>query len=113
MKAPFAADGAHLVAGAKVFRQNCAVCHGLPQRPASAISKGMFPRPPQLYESGEDVADDPVGETYWKVKNGIRLTGMPGFVGSLSPRQLWEVSLLLHEGDHLPDPARQALTSGN
>jgi hypothetical protein len=28
--------------------------------------------------------DDPVGVTFWKVQNGIRLTGMPGFKAALS-----------------------------
>lgn len=52
------------------------------------------------------VTDAPVGETYWKVKSGIRLTGMPGFEGALSDAALWQVSLLLHEANHLPDAVR-------
>ncbi|MHB8392814.1 MAG: c-type cytochrome, partial [Acidobacteriaceae bacterium] len=41
------------------------------------------------------VSDDPVGETYWKVKNGIRLTGMPAFQSLLTETQMWQVSMLL------------------
>jgi mono/diheme cytochrome c family protein len=55
------------------------------------------------------VTDDPVGETYWKVKNGIRLTGMPGFSDSLSDAALWQVSLLLLQADKLPPSALQVL----
>jgi len=51
------------------------------------------------------VTDDDVGETYWKVKNGIRLTGMPGYVSSLSENEMWQVSLLLLHADKLPDSA--------
>ena len=61
----------------------------------------MFPKPPQLFD-GKGVTDDPVGETYWKVSNGIRLTGMPAFFGSLTDEQLWQVSQLLANAKKLP-----------
>jgi mono/diheme cytochrome c family protein len=48
------------------------------------------------------VTDDPVGESFWKVKNGIRLSGMPGFKQSLSEAQMWQVSALLAKADQLP-----------
>ncbi len=81
------------LAGAKVYRAQCAVCHGLPGQPETEISKGMFPEVPQLWKHGVD--DDPVGETYWKVENGIRLTGMPAFKGTLTEDQIWQVSQML------------------
>jgi hypothetical protein len=61
----------------------------------------MFPKPPELLR-GTGVTDDPRGETYWKVANGIRLTGMPSFNDSLSPTQMWQISLLLANADKLP-----------
>ena len=107
---PIPVDEANLTAGAKVYREQCAVCHGLSGRPETAIAKGMFPHPPQLFE-GHGVTDDPAGETYWKAANGIRLTGMPGFKGSLSGTQLWQVSLLLANADKLPAGVK-AVVSG-
>jgi thiosulfate dehydrogenase len=95
-------------AGAHVYRENCATCHGLPGQPASATSKGMYPRPPQLFK-GHGVTDDPAGETYWKIANGIRLTGMPAYTNSLSPTEMWQVSLLLANADKLPQQVRSAL----
>jgi mono/diheme cytochrome c family protein len=56
------------------------------------------------------VTDDPPGETYWKAANGIRLTGMPGFMGSLSDTQLWQVSLMLANADKLPAAAKAAVS---
>ena len=41
------------------------------------------------------VSDDPPGETYWKVANGIRLSGMPSYKDLLTETQMWQVSLLL------------------
>ncbi len=107
---PIPADAANLAAGAKVYQNNCAVCHGM-RDPASrtAIAKGMYPPPPALLEPDKGVTDDPVGETYWKVKNGIRLTGMPSFDGALSETEMWQVSLLLQKADGLPAPVQEAL----
>ena len=67
-----------------------------------------FPTPPELFK-GQGVTSDPVGVTYWKVANGIRLTGMPGFNGSLSTEQMWQVSLLLSNANKLPDTVVSAL----
>jgi mono/diheme cytochrome c family protein len=99
---PIAADDNNLVAGAGIYKQNCAVCHGLPNQPPGALAKGMFPKPPQLFSEHEMVTDDPPGVTFWKAANGIRLTGMPAFSGSLSNMQLWQVSVLLAHADKLP-----------
>jgi len=106
---PVPADETNLIAGAQLYREDCAVCHGLTGLPETAIAKGMFPKPPQLFQ-GHGVTDDPAGETYWKVKNGIRLTGMPAFGPSLSEQQLWQVSLLLAHADKLPPSAQKVLS---
>src|ERR1700722_19117732 len=99
------------LAGAKVYQSNCAVCHGLPGQEQTPIAKGEFPKPPKLFQ-GKGVSDDPAGVTYWKVANGIRLTGMPGFDGSLTPEQMWQVSLLLANSDKLPPNVITTLQAG-
>lgn len=105
---PIAADEAAYDAGAAIYKDNCAVCHGLPLSPATHIAQGMFPKPPKLME-GTGVTDDPPAETYWKVAGGIRMTGMPGFEKTLSTTQMWQVSLLLANADKLPQSAKQIL----
>jgi thiosulfate dehydrogenase len=57
------------------------------------------------------VTDDAPGETYWKVANGIRLTGMPGFTNTLKSDQLWQVTLLLAHADSLPASVTNALAA--
>lgn len=109
---PIAADEAAYTAGAQVYKEHCAVCHGLPGSPQSAIANGMFPKPPKLMQ-GTGVTDDPPGETYWKVAGGIRMTGMPGFEKSLSTTQMWQVSLLCANADKLPASAKQVLAEGS
>ena len=105
---PITADEAGYVAGAQVYKEHCAVCHGLAGQPQTAIAKGMFPKPPKLME-GTGVTDDPANETYWKVAGGIRMTGMPGFEQTLTTTQMWQVSLLLANADKLPKAAQDVL----
>lgn len=107
---PVTADETAYVAGAQVYKDHCAVCHGLPGQAQTAIAQGMFPKPPKLLE-GTGVSDDPAQETYWKVAGGIRMTGMPGFEKTLSTTQMWQVSVLLANSDKLPKAATDALTT--
>jgi thiosulfate dehydrogenase len=114
--APMAADEATLVAGAQIYRQECAACHGFHSEPSS-FGPHMYPAAPPLWEKHHDsevvgVSDDPVGETYWKVANGIRLSGMPSYKDVLSDTQIWQVSLLLSVADKpLPPVALDLLRS--
>jgi mono/diheme cytochrome c family protein len=99
-KAPFQADEANLLAGARTYKERCAVCHGAPHAPPTAIAKGMFPPPPPLFE--QLVTGDPEGITFWKVSNGIRMTGMPAFQNTLSDTERWQVTMLVAHADRLP-----------
>ena len=109
---PIEATEANLLAGAALYQQHCAVCHGVPGAPTTAIAAGMFPHPPQLLR-GKGVTDDEPGETFWVVANGIRLTGMPGFRGALNDEQIWQVSLLLKNANELAPAVKGALTPKN
>ena len=100
---------AELVSGADVYQKNCAFCHGLPGQAVPPVAQGEFPKPPQLFTVDGRVSDDPAGVTYWKVKNGIRLTGMPGFHASLADQQLWQVTALVARADKLPPEVLDAL----
>ena len=105
---PVALTGQNLLDVVHLFAKNCAVCHGSAKGDASAspIAKGFYPKPPQLATDG--VEDDPEGESFWKIKHGIRLTGMPSFGHALSDQQIWSLALLLKHMDKLPPGAQQA-----
>ena len=105
---PIQANEDTFMAGAHIYVENCALCHGFPNMGQGPIAKGMFPKPPHLFR-GKGVTDDEPGETYWKVANGIRLTGMPSFKGDLNETQMWQVSLLLANADKISDAVKQEL----
>jgi thiosulfate dehydrogenase len=104
------ADETNFLAGADVYKQNCAVCHGLPGQLETPIALGMYPKPPEMFH-GTGVTDDPAWETFWKAENGIRMSGMPGFKGRLTDKQLWQVSQLLANADKIPASVKAALAS--
>ena len=105
---PVALTDAHLVEGVKLFAEHCAICHGASGGNASAspVAKGLYPSPPQLATDG--VEDDPEGASYWKIKHGIRLTGMPSWAKTLTDEQIWTLALFLKHMDHLPPTAQTA-----
>jgi thiosulfate dehydrogenase len=105
---PVDANESNLNNGASEYREHCAVCHGVPGQEKTSIAKGMFPDPPQLFH-GKGVTDDPVGETFWKIQNGIRLSGMPAFKGSLTDQEMWQISELLLNADKLPASVKENL----
>jgi mono/diheme cytochrome c family protein len=99
---PVALTDANLMAGMKLYNDNCTVCHGTAagEKSASQIARGEYPPPPQL--ASEGVEDDPQGWTFWKIKHGIRWTGMPSWKGALSDREIWTLALFLKHMDKLP-----------
>lgn len=98
----------NLLNGVHLFAQNCALCHGSSKGVSSPspIARGLYQKPPQFATDG--VEDDPEGVSFWKIKHGIRLTGMPSFGYSLSDGQIWTIALFLKHMDKLPPAAQQA-----
>ena len=101
------ANETNFASGARVYREQCAVCHGTYGQPSSA-GEHMYPPAPHLWRKHSNgvvgVSDDPPGETYWKIANGIRLTGMPAFNKTLNEVEIWQVTTLLANADRpMPD----------
>lgn len=109
---PVPADEPNLLSGAKIYASQCSMCHGKLQQKAPYMATAMFPKAPQLLTPEDYVTtddDDPVGKIHWKVKYGIRLTGMPGFEDALTDTEMWQVSQMLHHADHLSGPVQEVL----
>lgn len=105
---PMALTDSNLSAGIKLFGQHCAICHGTAAGNAapSTVAKGEYPAPPQLATDG--VEDDPEGWTFWKIKHGIRWTGMPSWKYELNDKEIWTLALFLKHMDKLPPAAETA-----
>jgi mono/diheme cytochrome c family protein len=103
---PLKADEATLAAGEKVYASNCSGCHGTPLTPAPSFGAGFYPEPTPFAK--HTVCDDPESETYWKIKHGIRWTGMPMFKNMLSDTEIWQVTQFLKNMDKLPPKVNAA-----
>ena len=117
-KVPVEPTEENIIAGAEIYRDQCAPCHGIHGNPSS-FGTHMFPVAPPLWEPHQHgnekvvgVSDDPAGETFWKVANGIRLTGMPAYTGVLTETQMWQVSVLLANADKPLPPTAHAILRG-
>ena len=102
---PVALTDQSLIQGIHLYAKNCAICHGDAKGTTtpSPIAKGEYPKPPQLATDG--VEDDPEGYSFWKIKHGIRLTGMPSWKHTLNDRQIWTLTLFLKHMNKLPPAA--------
>jgi mono/diheme cytochrome c family protein len=77
---PFAGEAAAVAAGAKLYRQNCASCHG-------GDASGMDSRP-SLHS--ERVRAASPGELEWLLNNGSMRNGMPSW-SRLPEQQRWQI----------------------
>jgi thiosulfate dehydrogenase len=114
--APIQADAGNLTAGAQVYSDQCAVCHGFNGRP-STLGPSMYPAAPQFWQPRKNsnapgASEDRSGEIYWTVFNGIRLTGMPEFNSTLTQTEIWQVALLLANDNKPLPPAAAAIVRG-
>jgi thiosulfate dehydrogenase len=107
-QSPLPTDETNLLAGAKIYMNACAGCHGKLDQ-ASSGAKGFYPPPPHLLPPATGVTDDPVGATHWVVKNGVRFSAMPRFGKKLSDTEIWQVSLFLRNANKLPDSVKESL----
>ena len=111
---PFGTSEDVFETGAKLYATSCASCHGTPGHDAP-FAKWMYPQAPQLWKKHPEgnvvgVSDDEPGESYWKIKNGIRLSGMPAYQHIYSQSQMWDIALLLKSADQpLPEPVLHLL----
>lgn len=105
---PLKADEATLVAGATLYRDHCAACHGDPVHPESPLSKTLNPPAPQFMS---DSADMPEHHNFYIVQHGIRWTAMPGWKNAMSDQQIWQVVTFLAHMDSLPATAKDVFVN--
>jgi cytochrome c553 len=87
------------VAGFCAYETHCVACHGAAAVGREAWVSGMEPQPPYLLDVTRRFTP---AELFWIAKNGIKMTGMPGWGDSLSDRQIWNVVAWLEASQNLP-----------
>lgn len=77
MKNPVAETEENLAEAMAHFADHCSFCHANDGSGQTPIGQGLYPRPPDMRQSGTQSRSD--GELFHTIHNGIRLTGMPAF----------------------------------
>jgi thiosulfate dehydrogenase len=106
LQSPLPINDSVLTQGVHLYGEYCAICHGTSDAKASAVARGLYQHAPQFAK--DDVTDDPIGVTYWKITHGIRFTGMPAFDSTLSTNQRWAIATFLLRQDSLTPSAATA-----
>lgn len=88
-----------LRAGLKIYREDCAGCHGDYQKPSHWGTTAFYPRVPQFVS---EPPDKPDWQIFWIVKNGIRYSGMGAWNGEMSDEKIWQVTTFLGHVRTLP-----------
>ena len=94
-----------LRAGMRLFRNNCAGCHGDGRDPSPWGSKNFYPRVPQFGQSAPDLSAE---EIYVAVRYGVRYSGMGAWDGLMKEEDMWKVATFLDRLDALPPAVNQA-----
>jgi len=97
---PLPASENNLVAGAKLYRQMCARCHGVSSESDNTYGRSFYPPAPQFALTRTSYNDT---EMFWIIKHGIRNTAMPAWGNLLSDDEIWKIVALLREFNALPD----------
>jgi len=77
-----------LQVGFEHYDEMCVVCHGAPGVDAGEAREGLNPEPPLLAKL-KDLTEDPPGELFWIIKNGIKMTGMPAWGPTHNDEKIW------------------------
>jgi mono/diheme cytochrome c family protein len=75
--------------GDKLFRKECASCHGTNGYNLTDAGRWMYPRAADLTSRDSQAYSDQ--EVFWIVKNGVRLSGMPAFGKVESDEHIWDL----------------------
>ncbi len=89
-KNPLAASPDSLKEGTEHFRHHCQICHGLDgQNTGVPFAAKMSPPVADLASARVQNYTD--GQLKWIIDHGIRMSGMPGWRGTLSDEEGWAI----------------------
>jgi mono/diheme cytochrome c family protein len=101
-KNPDPATDENLVAGAKLFLDHCAGCHGVPSNPDSRFAESFYPPVPEFFKDAPDMAEY---QNFYIIQHGVRWTSMPAWKGTLNDGQIWQVVTFLSNIEKLSPAA--------
>lgn len=99
------ADAKRIASGAAQYDEMCSLCHLAPGMKRTEISRGLYPRAPELRRK----SDLTPAEQFWVVKHGLKMTGMPAWGVTHNDELLWDVVAFLQKLPELTADQYQTL----
>lgn len=106
LQSPLPATDETVIAGGKLYLNDCVGCHGAPSQPPSQFGGTFYPPAPQFPAVGTQFSQ---AEVFWVAKHGIRHTGMYPQAASYKDEELWSLAAFVKAANNLTPGASQAL----
>jgi mono/diheme cytochrome c family protein len=98
-------DANRISRGAGQYAEMCSGCHLAPGMKRTEVSRGLYPRAPEL-RHGSDLTP---AEQFWIVKHGVKMTGMPAWGITHNDELLWDVVAFVRKLPELTAEQYEAL----
>jgi mono/diheme cytochrome c family protein len=99
------ADTKRIASGAAQYDEMCSLCHLAPGMKRTEISRGLYPRAPELRRK----SDFTPAQQFWVVKHGLKMTGMPAWGVTHDDELLWDIVAFLRKLPELSPSEYQAI----
>jgi mono/diheme cytochrome c family protein len=116
---PSLADSELMMSGGPDYHEMCVSCHLSPGMGESEISRGLYPRPPDLSQSSVPYTIDDNGDTtgslarrqFWVIKHGIKGSGMPAWGVTHDDQRIWAMVAFIQKLPQLTASQYEALVT--
>jgi len=105
MRNPVEPTDQNLIAGGKMYLNECAGCHGTPGKPEDS-GDSLYPPIPQLPAVRTEYTE---AQIFWIAKHGIRRAGMFANGKWDSDQKLWTIAAYIKRMQSLPPAVKEAL----
>ena len=102
---PLPANETNLMAGLKLYQDNCSICHGDPSEHEGKLDMPFYPPVPKFMD--DPPTDMSEAQDFYIVKHGIRFSGMPAWEKKFRDEEIWQLSGFLKHLDSLPPSVDQ------
>lgn len=104
--APALGDSTLLAEGFEHYNDMCVTCHGAPGREPDELAQGLNPPAPLLAHQYTVRSPE---ETFWIIKNGVKMTGMAAFGPTHPDSAIWGMVALVRKLSTMTPEAFRAL----
>lgn len=102
LKNPITPTEENLAAGAQLYLNHCAGCHGIPSNADTQFGRSFNPPVPPFFKDSPDM---PENQNFYVIQHGTRWTGMPAWNKTLTEAQIWQIVTFLSHIEKLPPAA--------